>query len=179
MYSNSLHFKLALLAMVFIMAFGYSEPLAPSHIKKIEKELKQLWPEKDVKFELYLIDDNDSQIAESIGIEEVYSLEADGNQMGFMVYFKVASKFDVFDLALFYDTSLLIKSMKVLEYREDHGGEVGSNRWLKQFVGLGKDDAIRLNDDIQGISGATISCESATKGAKDITVFINKLIKDE
>jgi hypothetical protein len=179
MYSNSLHFKFTLLAMVFIMAFGYSGPLPSSHLKKVNKELKQLWPEKDVKIKPFLIDNANSQLAENIGIEEVYALVSDGNELGFMVYFKVASKFDVFDLALFYDTNLLIKSMKVLEYREDHGGEVGSSRWLKQFIGLGKDDAIRLNDDIQGISGATISCESATKGAKDITVFMNKLVKDE
>jgi len=179
MHLDSLHFKFILLAMVFIMAFGYSEPLPSSHLKKVNKELKQLWPEKDVKMKLYPIDNTYSQMAGNMGIEEVYTLLSNGNELGFMVYFKVASKFDVFDLALFYDTNLLIRSMKVLEYREEHGGEVGSNRWLRQFVGLGKDDAIRLNDDIQGISGATISCESATKGAKEVTVFMNKLVKDE
>jgi len=30
--------------------------------------------------------------------------------------------------------------VKVLVYREDHGGEVASKRWLKQFSGKSKTD---------------------------------------
>jgi Na+-translocating ferredoxin:NAD+ oxidoreductase RnfG subunit len=57
-----------------------------------------------------------------------------------------------------------------LVYREDHGGEVGSKRWLNQFSGKSKADNLIYQKDIAAISGATIS-------AKSMTNEINKLLK--
>ena len=55
-------------------------------------------------------------------------------------------------------------------YREDHGGEVGSKRWLKQFTGATTSKTLIYQEDIVGISGATISVKSMTNE-------VNKLLK--
>ncbi len=55
-------------------------------------------------------------------------------------------------------------------YREDHGAEVGSKRWLKQFIGKSGDNNLKYQKDIVAISGATIS-------AKSMTNEVNKLLK--
>lgn len=38
-----------------------------------------------------------------------------------------------------------------------HGQQIGSQRWLKQFIGKTKNDNLEIGKDISGISGATIS----------------------
>ena len=50
------------------------------------------------------------------------------------------------------------------------GGEIGSKRWLKQFIGINMDESLEFQKDIVGISGATIS-------AKSMTFEINKVLK--
>jgi Na+-translocating ferredoxin:NAD+ oxidoreductase RnfG subunit len=60
--------------------------------------------------------------------------------------------------------------VKVLVYREDHGSEVGSKRWLNQFNGKTKNENLTYQKDIAAISGATIS-------AKSMTNEVNKLLK--
>jgi len=175
MISRSLSYKFAPLAMFFIMAFGYSRTINPSHQKKIHKEMLALWPNSSIEMEEILLNESERSEATKIGIQKIYALKSNEEKLGYLVYLFVPSKFDYFDLGLIYDRDSKIKSMKVLAYREDHGGEVGSKRWLKQFIGLGEENPMVLNDDIQGISGATISCESATKGARETTIFLNQL----
>jgi Na+-translocating ferredoxin:NAD+ oxidoreductase RnfG subunit len=74
-----------------------------------------------------------------------------------------------------YNPDLTIKSSKVLIYREDWGAEIASTRWLRQFIGLSSKDQIALDHDIQGISGATISCRSAVIGIKLLTDIMSRL----
>jgi Na+-translocating ferredoxin:NAD+ oxidoreductase RnfG subunit len=64
---------------------------------------------------------------------------------------------------------------KVLIYREDYGGEIGSKRWLKQFVGKSMDDQISFPGDIDAISGATISVRSMTRALDTLLKSIKAL----
>ena len=179
MNSKGVYFKFALIAVVVITtAFSFSLSLPNSVQKKVDKELANLWPENFIIMNEEMLSPADRKSADEIGVSTVYKLSENEFEKGYMVYLKVPSKFDYFDLGIFYSLDLKIKSMKVLVYREDHGGEVGSKRWLKQFIGKGIDDPMRLNEDIQGISGATISCEAATIGAREVSEFMNKIYKD-
>lgn len=178
MLTSRVTYKFAPLAMILLMAFGYSTVEISGHQKKVNKELAVLWPEAGATMLAYSLSEKQKSLAASIGIEELYVLFAEHDTLGYFAFVVVPSKLDKFDIGVFYNTDGEILSMKVLAYREDHGGEVGSKRWLKQFIGLDDRAPMKLNDDIQGISGATISCEAATKGARDATVFINELIQD-
>lgn len=75
------------------------------------------------------------------------------------------SKFDDFDYMVLFDSSNKIKLVRVLIYRENYGGEIGSKRWLKQFIGM-----TEPKNYVDAISGATISVNS-------MKYSINKLIK--
>ena len=68
-----------------------------------------------------------------------------------------------FDYLIILDLDLKIIDSKVLVYRENWGGEIGSKRWLKQFKYKGKDDRLKYMHDISAISGATISVKSMIK----------------
>ena len=75
------------------------------------------------------------------------------------------SKFDNFDFMVLLDNTNKVKLVKVLIYRENYGGEIGSKRWLKQFIGMTEPKSY-----VDAISGATISVNS-------MKYSINKLIK--
>ena len=79
-------------------------------------------------------------------------------------------KADYFDFIVIFDKDLIVSKVKILVYREDHGSEVGSKRWLKQFIGKSTTMDLKYQKDIAAISGATIS-------AKSMTNEVNKLLK--
>jgi major membrane immunogen (membrane-anchored lipoprotein) len=73
------------------------------------------------------------------------------------------------------DPELIILKTKVLVYREDYGGEIGSKRWLKQFTGKMYNDDLRYGDNIVAISGATISVKSFTDAINNLLISLKKL----
>ena len=78
------------------------------------------------------------------------------------------------NILLFLTQSLIIKKVNVLVYREDYGGEIGSNRWLKQFVGKARSTELAVGKNIAAISGATISVYSMTNAVNQLLNEMNK-----
>jgi Na+-translocating ferredoxin:NAD+ oxidoreductase RnfG subunit len=58
--------------------------------------------------------------------------------------------------------------VRVLEYRESHGGEIRNARWLAQFAGRSTVQQLRFGTDIKNIAGATLSSEHVTAGVRRI-----------
>ncbi len=55
-----------------------------------------------------------------------------------------------------------VQRTEVMVYREGYGAEIRESRFRRQFVDKGIEDQVRLNKDIDAITGATISCRSMT-----------------
>jgi hypothetical protein len=87
------------------------------------------------------------------------------NNTDFVYIGKARSKFEAFDYMVLFDENKTIKLVRVLVYRENYGGEIGSKRWLRQFIGIDKPKYM-----VDAISGATISVHS-------IKTSINRLIR--
>ena len=81
---------------------------------------------------------------------------------------KALSKTALFDYLVLLDKNLIVLKSKVLIYREEYGGEIGSTRWLKQFIGKKGGDELKYGDNIVAISGATISVRSMTNAMNDL-----------
>ncbi|MDX1828201.1 MAG: FMN-binding protein [Lutibacter sp.] len=97
-------------------------------------------------------------------------INIDSKNLGYYYQGKAFGKVDYFDFLVIFNSNLVIKKVKILVYREDRGGEIGSKRWLKQFIGKSVDNSLKYGNDIAGISGATIS-------AKSITFQMEKLLQ--
>ena len=95
--------------------------------------------------------------------------------IGFAYLGKAKSKIALFDYVVIFDKNLIITQVKVLIYREDHGGEINSKRWLQQFLGFEKNQDIVYKKDIAGISGATISASSLTQAVNNDLKIMGKL----
>ena len=64
-----------------------------------------------------------------------------------------------------------IINTNVIKYREAYGGEVGNKGWLRQFLYRDNNSSYNIGKDINGISGATISVKSMSKGIQKITTL--------
>lgn len=99
-----------------------------------------------------------------------FKINNKNKNLGYYYLGQAYGKADYFDFIVIFDSDLIVSKVKILVYREDHGGEVGSKRWLKQFIGVTTKKQLKYQQDIAAISGATIS-------AKSMTNEVNKLLK--
>lgn len=107
-----------------------------------------------------------------------FKIKHENAVIGYYYLGKAYGKADFFDFIVIFDKELIVSKVKVVTYREDHGGEVGSKRWLKQFIGTSTDQNLKYQHDIAGISGATISVKSMmneiNKLLKTVNILVNK-----
>ena len=148
--------KNILLGVVFVVFCSYTTP--NRLLKNAKKEIEKTFSIQG--FDLKSIELNQKlNVHQS---DQFFKIEKENNLIGFAYLGKAPSKTDEFDYLILLDVNLIIKKIKVLIYREDYGGEIGSKRWLKQFIGKSTGDNLKYSKDIMAISGATISANSMT-----------------
>lgn len=139
--------------------------------KKVDKEIKLIFSIDKFLLEPILISKEiNDQLQTKIFENDLFKINSDGKQLGYAYVGEAYGKADNFDYLVIFDNDLIIVKTKVLVYREDYGGEIGSKRWLKQFIGKGINDDVKYAKDIIAISGATIS-------ANAMTVSVNNLLR--
>jgi hypothetical protein len=141
-------------------------------LKKVHKEIKKTFKVENFKIdELKISNDVNSQLSKKIGPQNLFSIQENNQLIGYAFIAKAPSKTDEFDYLILLDKELIIAKTKILIYREDYGGEIGSKRWLKQFIGKKSSDTLKYEHNIIAISGATISAYAMTDA-------VNTFLKD-
>ena len=85
---------------------------------------------------------------------------------GWLIIDQVIGKHDYITFALALDPSGAVKSVEIMEYRENYGDQVRMPKWRAQFVGKRAGAGVRMGKDIRNISGATLSCTHVTDGVR-------------
>ncbi len=85
---------------------------------------------------------------------------------GYFFVDAVIGKHDLITYAVAVGADGKVRQVEILEYREAYGGEVRNARWRAQFVGRHHGDPVQIGQDIQNISGATLSCQHVTDGIR-------------
>jgi hypothetical protein len=80
---------------------------------------------------------------------------------GFALFDEQLGQHEPISFATFLDPNGQITRVEVVSYREPYGDGIRAERFRKQFVGRGVHSRFRPGDDIDIISGATISSRSA------------------
>ena len=164
-----MNFKLAYI-FIFLISIGLFSFQIPNNVKKkVTKEIKTAFEVATFSLEAVTISDKENQaLPLKITGKNLYKVIVQHNTIGYAFIDKAPSKTDQFDYLVLFDKNLIIKKAKILIYREDYGGEIGSKRWLKQFIGKKESDTLRYKKDIIAISGATISATSMTKAVNTL-----------
>ena len=103
-----------------------------------------------------------------LGLKEdhVFKIYIDGEVLGYFALDQSMGQYDYFDYLVLFDQDLTILTVKLLTYREDYGYEISSRWWLSQFIGKKYGKQMLYKQDIDALSGATISAESITNSLK-------------
>lgn len=70
-----------------------------------------------------------------------------------------------------------VKQLEVMDYREHYGGQVREEKWRGQFAGKKHGATLKLDRDIQNISGATLSCRHITEGIRRLLALHELVLK--
>ena len=161
-----MNFKWAsILVVLSLMAFGWPKNIQ----KKVDKEIKSVYNVETFTFTTKVIPaETAKDLPSKFGKDNLFKIESNSQLLGYAYIAKAPSKTAQFDYLVLLDTSLVVKKAKVLIYREEYGGEIGSKRWLKQFIGKTQNDKLKYADNIVAISGATISVRSMTNAMNDL-----------
>lgn len=95
-----------------------------------------------------------------------------------LVIDEVVGKHEMITYAVAINPNGSISGIEILEYVESYGYEVAEVQWRKQFIGKTVNDPIKLNQDIQNIGGATLSCKHLTDGVKRVAVLYELALKN-
>ena len=77
-----------------------------------------------------------------------------------------------------FNNDLKVINSSVIKYREPYGGEVSGKKWLGQFNGMEHESIYEFEKEIDGISGATLSVRSITKGINKLSLLLPYVIDD-
>lgn len=148
--------------------------------KKVQKEVTKVF---DIEtFEMKVVEVPSSlnaQLPTSVNGGKLNALSKGGKRFGYVFVDQAPSKTAKFDYLVIFDENLQVVHSKVLVYREEYGGEIGSRRWLRQFEGLNGNDRVSLKTNIDAISGATISVRSMTNAMDKLLQTIGILDNEQ
>lgn len=96
---------------------------------------------------------------------------------GWLLVDQVVGKHEMIDMAVALTNEGKIKGLRVMQYVESYGGEIKHPKWLAQFVGRDHSEHLKLDKQIDSISGATLSCRHITDGVNRWTHTWNQILR--
>lgn len=160
--------NILLIALVIFISTGFTVSKRVDML--IEKEVKSTFAiAKYQKEAITISTEINSALPQTIK-NNLFKISNGSSHLGYYYLGQAYGKADYFDFIVIFDKDLIVSKVKVLVYREDHGGEVGSRRWLGQFIGKTENEELTYKKNVSAISGATISVKSMTNE-------LNKLLK--
>jgi len=147
----------------------------------VEQAQKILLPNKTlIKNPLIITSDLQEKMRKASSIRYAFQGEriwktTDGS---WLVIDEVVGKHEMITYAVALSPTGSILGVEILEYVESYGYEVANHEWRQQFIGKNADDPIKLNQDIQNIGGATLSCKHITDGVKRVVVLFDLALRD-
>jgi len=167
--------------LISILIFGllvYSSPinLPKSVIKKMNKTIHKTWDEENITINKIGIPD--AQL-DSIGINlqenQLFVVKNNSSKLGYVFLEQGKGRYDYFDFMVITDTSIVVKKVQVLIYRSENGGAISNKRWLRQFAGQSPETTFKYGNEIDAISGATLSGNAITDGVANVISQLNTL----
>lgn len=136
-----------------------NDSLSKNFEKQVQKEIR-----KTFNVEIFNLEQNTFKIPNNSFLQASTFLEIRTQEtlQGYAFIGTAPSKTDSFEYLVLLNKDLIIVKAKVLIYREDYGGEIGSKRWLSQFISKDRFSILGYGKEIIPISGATISVKSMT-----------------
>jgi Na+-transporting NADH:ubiquinone oxidoreductase subunit C len=176
-----------LLIPAIIIPAGIMAPAYAVQYLTTEQAQKALFPAVDsfASTPVKLDDEQKKFVEKAAGVkmrfneQPVWKVLDGGNHVGWFVLDEVYGKHEFITYAVALGLDGAVRGVEILDYRETHGGEVKNTKWRAQFNGKKLADPLKLDEDIQNISGATLSCHHVTDGVKRILAIHEIALKGQ
>jgi Na+-translocating ferredoxin:NAD+ oxidoreductase RnfG subunit len=151
-----------------------------------EEYLFNLFPEnKEIRMHILKLDKQmkkevENQVKQKFYRNKLYywTISQDDTSIAYAILDNVIGKSMPITFMVILNIDGDIIDANVIKYREAYGSEVGNKVWLQQFFNLNNNSNYKIGKDIDGISGATISVKSMSKGIQKISILY-PLIKNQ
>ena len=171
--------------ILYILIFT-SNILIPSAIMdKTENTIKELLPDHiNIYHKIHKIS-KESKKAQNIVRQKffrnelnVWKIQMTDSSYNYAILDNVKGKSMPITFLTIFNNNEEVVNSAIIKYREAYGGEVGSKSWLEQFINYSDTSNYKIGDGISGISGATISVHSVSKGIHKLSIIIKDIISE-
>jgi len=174
---------IVLLSPALVAAQGPDGPESIQVYLTPEQALKQAFPDADtVRIETHLLTpDLKDRVERRLGwrLEEdevrVYLGYKGEKLLGYAVVTEQVGLYKPITFLVKVAPDGRVDDVWIMVYRESRGGEVRHKRFLSQYEGKSAKDPIRLNRDVIGITGATLSVRAVSLGVKRVVILIDEI----
>lgn len=173
--------------LLFVLLVSPLGQVGASEIKQRSQELitKQFGTETTMNFrKLDLTPDSKKRIEIMVGQRffrnSIYTwkISINNTTVGYALLDNVIGKSLPITFLVIFNLEGIILSTHVVKYRESIGGEISNWRWNRQFPGRNYQSSFSVGNDIDGISGATISVNAMTRGIHKLTLLMEIIRED-
>ncbi|WP_299576836.1 hypothetical protein [uncultured Sunxiuqinia sp.] len=161
--------SIAMLGLLFVATS--QAPLFGADDAGSKKLLKLLSKELHLERSELSVEPLENTCLQSEFVEDVSRVFQGDKAIGFVVSAVGKGRYDSFNYLVYYNEDREVELVSVTAYYSDHGNEITSRRWLHQFNGYDGGD-LDYGDEVQAISGATLSASSIAKGIREITMLL-------
>ncbi len=173
--------------LLLVLYFFPTDMVDASEIKERSQELitKQFGTETTIAFRKLDLTPELRKRIEAIAGQRffrnsIYMWKISGGDttVGYALLDNVIGKSLPITFLVIFDSDGIILSTHVVKYREAIGGEISNWRWNHQFSDRNYQSSFSVGNDIDGISGATISVNAMTRGIHKLTILMEIIRED-
>jgi Na+-translocating ferredoxin:NAD+ oxidoreductase subunit G len=103
----------------------------------------------------------------------VYVAKRGQEVVGYAVFDEERGEHELIDFATFFDPQGVIVRSEIVAYREAYGSEIRRETFRNQFLGRSAKSGFKVGQDIDAISGATLSSESMSRALQRAAVLVD------
>ena len=109
----------------------------------------------------------------------VFVAKTENRVDGYALFDEQVGQHEPISFATFFDPAGAITRVEVVAYREPFGDGIRADRFRKQFLGRSVRSRFRAGDDIDTISGATISSRSACLAVERAALLVDAWLRNQ
>lgn len=152
------YMKLIVILLISLVFQFEADRILESNRNKIDKTIAKEWDTGPYHLERIIPADTSNSQDE----RTFYRVNDPGDQLaGYLILASSKGRYDYFDYMILASRAGMVEKVEILVYRSDHGSEICSKSWLKQFTG-NSGEPLEYGKDIDALSGATFSASSLT-----------------
>lgn len=149
-------------------------------VKKMDQAIHSIWIDENITYQK--LDIPISRL-DSLGFElqenQLFIVMNESSILGYVYLDQGMGRYDYFDYMVITDTDIVVKLVQVLIYRSENGGAICNKRWLQQFIDQSPHTTFNYGNEIDAVSGATLSGNSITEGVVNALSQLNRLKQSE